>query len=301
MKKDSIPANVSNTTPADSEDVKFAEQQAAAFQVRDKPKQVRESDPQPHLLGPGRICDTGPRGQATPQGDSLLEIVLDATEGFIPLWEKDTVLRWRFQERSFDHFKEPEAAKKEVERLLSAALVAWGPAAPVKFKKNDDVWDFEIVMRSNDDCKPSGCVLASAFFPDAGRHEFVLYPRMFTQSKKEQVDTFCHELGHVFGLRHFFANISETKWPSVIFGTHEKFSIMNYNELSELTDTDREDLTQLYTQAWSGQLTDINGTPIRFVRPYHTLLLAADSAFAINEGRTMRYIKTFEELTRSRK
>lgn len=301
MKPDRSPTKAKDATSVDLEGTKFAEQQAAAFQARDKPKQASETDPQPHLLGPGLICDTGPRGQAMPQGDSLLEIVLDATEGFIPLWEKDTVLRWRFQERSFAHFKDPGAAKKEVERLLSAALVAWGSAAPVKFKKNDDVWDFEIVMKGNDDCSPSGCVLASAFFPDAGRHEFVLYPRMFTQSQKEQVDTFCHELGHVFGLRHFFANISETKWPSVIFGTHEKFSIMNYNELSELTDADRGDLTQLYTQAWSGQLTEINGTPIRFVRPYHTLLLVADSAFAVNEGRTMRYMKTYEEFTRGRK
>ena len=41
---------------------------------------------------------------------------------------------------------------------------------------------------------------------------------MFAQNRKEQVDTFIHEIGHVFGLRHFFANISETAWPSEIFG-----------------------------------------------------------------------------------
>ena len=66
---------------------------------------------------------------------------------------------------------------------------------------------------------------------------------MFTQARKEQVDTFIHEIGHIFGLRHFFANVSETAWPSEIFGRHENFSIMNYGALSELTDADKDDLT----------------------------------------------------------
>ena len=82
----------------------------------------------------------------------------------------------------------------------------------------------------------NGYVLASAFFPDAGRHELVIYPKMFSQSRREQVDTLIHEVGHIFGLRHFFANIRETAWPSQVFGTHKPFSIMNYGHQSELTD-----------------------------------------------------------------
>ena len=124
------------------------------------------------------------------------------------------------------------------------------------------------MLRNAPDCSPQGCVLASAFFPDAGRHELVIYPTMFQQVREEQVETLIHEIGHVFGLRHFFANISETAWPSQIFGTHDKFSIMNYGSFSTLTEADLNDLTRLYQLAWSGQLTNINGTPIRFVRPY---------------------------------
>ncbi|MCU1517185.1 MAG: matrix metalloproteinase1, partial [Pseudarthrobacter sp.] len=81
-------------------------------------------------------------------------------------------------------------------------------------------------------------------------------------------ETLIHEFGHVFGLRHFFADVSETAWPSQIFGTHSKFSIMNYGPNSTLTDADLADLTKLYALAWAGQLSSINGTPIRFVRPY---------------------------------
>ena len=186
-------------------------------------------------------------------GRSLLEIVVDASEGFIPLWAKDTTLRWRFRESTMKYFKSPAAAKTEIRKLLGEALLAWGDAAPVKFAERTDAWDFEIVMRETDDCDANGCVLASAFFPDAGRHELVLYPKMFTQARQEQVETIVHEIGHVFGLRHFFANVSETAWPSQIFGTHKPFSIMNYGSQSELTADDKADLKRLYQLVWIGE------------------------------------------------
>jgi Metallo-peptidase family M12 len=124
-----------------------------------------------------------------------------------------------------------------------------GRRGPIKFTEDEDAWDFEIVMRTADNCNISGCVLASAFFPDAGRHQLRLYPKLFTQSAKEQVETLIHEVGHMFGLRHFFAQVSETAFPSQIFGKHDKFTIMNYGDDSRLTAQDRADLTKLYRTA----------------------------------------------------
>jgi len=60
------------------------------------------------------------------------------------------------------------------------------------------------------------------------------------------VETLVHEIGHTFGLRHFSANISETAVPSLIFGTHQKFTIMNYGPDSKLTAQDKSDLKRLY-------------------------------------------------------
>ncbi len=221
-----------------------------------------------HLIADGFVCNTEGRGHATPGGRPPAEIVVDATEGFIPLWHAGSILKWRLQERSFALAPNPEERKAAVGELMGEALLRWGSAAPVKFTRDADLWDFEIVLRNAADCTPAGCVLASAFFPDAGRHQLTIYPTMFDQVREEQIETLIHEFGHVFGLRHFFANVSEAAWPSQIFGTHSPFSIMNYGSMSELTEADLSDLKELYRLAWSGHLTNINGTPIRFVRPY---------------------------------
>lgn len=212
---------------------------------------------------------------------SPFEIVLDASEGFIPLWEKGIILRWRFQEASLAHLPDTERAKSAIRELMLQALQLWGGFRPVKFAERSDAWDFEIVVRENSDCDINGCVLASAFFPDAGRHELVIYPEMFDQDAGEQVQTMAHELGHVFGLRHFFAKVHEQAWPAEIFGEHVPFSIMNYGAQSELTAADKADLQRLYDAVWAGALTEINGTPIRQVRPYHltgNALVAAAAA-----------------------
>jgi hypothetical protein len=236
-----------------------------------------------HVFGHGFRCRTEQRGHPTPRGRPPSTIVVDASEGFIPLWAKKVVLRWRFHEQSMKAFANPAAAKAAIRALFGEALLAWGSAAPVKFAQRDDAWDFEIFMMKADDCDGGGCVLASAFFPDAGRQELTLYPKLFEQTRKEQVETLVHEIGHIFGLRHFFANISENEWPSLIFGTHSAFTIMNYGSDSVLTPKDKFDLKRLYQLAWSGRLEEINGTPIRLMRPYHESGASPTSMLAVSE------------------
>jgi hypothetical protein len=232
---------------------------------------IQVEEPHVHVYGNHVICETDARGYARPDNKSATEIVLDASGGFIPLWAKNTTLRWRFQESSMSFFQDPLAAKKAISDILGEAVLAWGDAAPIKFDRTDSNWDFEVKMKAKEDCDTRGCVLASAFFPDSGRHELTIYPTMLDQAKVEQVNTLVHEVGHVFGLRHFFAKISETGIPSVVYGHHRETSIMNYGIKSQLTNEDKSDLKRLYQLAWSGELTAINGTPIKFVKPFSTL------------------------------
>jgi hypothetical protein len=253
------------------------------FELKSNSGRVTESEV--HVYGNKVICDTEPRGHATPRGRSPLEIVVDASEGFIPLWARGTTLRWQFRELSLRRFKNPTATKNAIRQLFGEALLAWGDAAPVKFSERSDAWDFEIVVRRSNDCDNSGCVLASAFFPDAGRHQLLIYPKMFEYPHQEQVETLIHEIGHAFGLRHFFAKVSEKSFASEIFGVHKAFTIMNYGSKSKLTPDDRSDLKKLYQLAWSGELTEINGTPIRFVKPFHSIGTPARDLMAVAQVR----------------
>ena len=221
-----------------------------------------------HKISDSVVCKTDKRGYPEPDNRSPAELVVHASEGFIPLWADGVTLRWRFQEQSMQIFQSPDDAKRYFQNLFGEGLLLWGDSSPIRFVQSDDLWDFEIVMKAQDDCDANGCVLASAFFPDAGRHELNIFPTLLDQEFNEQVETMAHEIGHIFGLRHFFAQISETRWRSEIFGTHQPFSIMNYGVNSVMTENDKSDLKRLYAMARSGELTDINGTPVKLVHPF---------------------------------
>lgn len=216
------------------------------------------------------ICETDSKGYQTPKNRNLFELVVDASEGFIPLWEKDVILRWRFSPSLYNVFNNPDAAMNGIRNIFAKGILLWKDAAPVRFSEKSDGWDFEIVVKQ-DNCNPMGCSLASAFFPDGGRHQLVIYPKLFEQSEQEQIETMAHELGHVFGLRHFFAELKESAYPSIKFGHQNPFTIMNYGNESIMTDNDRKDLKKLYERVWSGELTHINGTRIVKFFPYHIL------------------------------
>ena len=229
----------------------------------------------PHIYGEMKgggaiVCVTEDRGQPKDRDVRRNEIVV-GIGNLIPLWAANVTLNWRFNPRSFSAFAQPDAAKSKIRALFDRALDLWEDARPVNFAEREQGWDFEIVVRNAPDCDTAGCVLASSFFPDGGRHKLTIYPTMFDQDEKEQVETLIHELGHVFGLRHFFANISETQSPSEIFGTHVEFTIMNYGPDSKLTSADKSDLKKLYQLARSGELRAVNGTPIKLVRPFSSI------------------------------
>ncbi len=241
------------------------------FLERDSNNPYAPANSEVHLYGKKKVrCETDSKGYPTPRNRKPTEIVLDASEGFIPLWKENVNLRWRFNPSLYNFFMHPEEAMNGIRKLFAKGVLEWDDAAPIGFAERNDAWDFEIIVKK-DNCDYRGCTLASAFFPDSGRHQLVIYPKLFEQSEQEQIETFAHELGHVFGLRHFFAEISENAYPSVKFGKHSPFSIMNYGDESKMTPNDKNDLKELYQKVWSGELKKINGTRIVTFYPYHML------------------------------
>jgi hypothetical protein len=222
-----------------------------------------------HKLKDGVICNTEPIASVP----SPASLVLDATDGFIPLWAHGSVLHWRFNFQSLDQYVKAEELKEVFRQLFARAIIKWDEASPIRFKEVSETPDFEVYIEKFDRCTPSGCTLANAFFPGPGHEKLFVYPKMFKQSTKEQVDSLAHEIGHIYGLRHFFASEKEKMFPSEVFGDHDPFTIMNYGTLSELTDQDKSDLATLYTSVWAGSIYEINRTPIKLFSPYHVNLL----------------------------
>ncbi|MFK5855083.1 MAG: M12 family metallo-peptidase [Bacteroidota bacterium] len=197
--------------------------------------------------------------------DKLTKIVLGLGTD-IPLWQQNVILKWKFNP-SFDNYRNSDNVKNYIREILNEAISKWGDASPIRFEESSNYFDFEIIMRP-DNCNAYGCTLASAFFPNSNQNILSLYPKMFKQSKFEQIETMIHEIGHIFGLRHYFAKEKETSWRSEIFGNHYPLTIMNYGHNSTLTEQDRIDLKKLYSLVWSGQIDNINGMPIQLFNSY---------------------------------
>jgi hypothetical protein len=245
------------------------------LQFRDDEDYAQLVDTEVHRFR-GHRCKTDTRGHPAPHRGPFASLRVGGVTGdvvntgIIPLWQRNMMLRYRFNGQSMLRMRNPERVMARIRDLFAAAVGLWGDSAPIRFTERSDAPDFEFVVRNADDCDSTGCVLAAAFFPDHGQHSFVVYPEMFRQDENEQVETMAHEIGHIFGLRHFFANVSETDAPAQLFGTDSRFSIMNYGEDSYLTPTDKTDLRTLYEEVWSGRRTDINRTPIRLMTPFST-------------------------------
>lgn len=69
---------------------------------------------------------------------------------------------------------------------------------------------------------------------------------------------FLHELGHVFGLWHEFVIDREGR-GATLFGVANKQSVMEYNKVPMIQDTDKEGIRSSYKLA---NRDDINGSPI---------------------------------------
>ncbi|KAH8899722.1 hypothetical protein GQ53DRAFT_758865 [Thozetella sp. PMI_491] len=98
-------------------------------------------------------------------------------------------------------------------------------------------------------------VYAKSFFPSSGRakRNLVVYALslepFFSEeyTRKNLVEVFHHELGHVFGLRHERADKDE-KDKSVLFGSENSGSVMNSYTPDKLSmhESDKKGLKELY-------------------------------------------------------
>lgn len=161
----------------------------------------------------------------------------------------DQILRWRRgSELSYVVCIEsfPSPLSFLVEDAMKKAIGMWQGIA-VNFKQvgRDDPATFAVKYDSRSVKKN---FYARAFFPDTEPAELFVYEPSLTKADF-MANILAHEIGHILGLRHEFAHEREQYNPSVLLGSEDAHSVMNYYkhpQEHQVSEQDLEGLKKLY-------------------------------------------------------
>jgi hypothetical protein len=164
--------------------------------------------------------------------------------GEVPLWERGSVVQFGAYVSDYPTRNHALYAAK----MLWVAAMKWNAAdVGVQFRWVTKLADCAFVLRYNQ--REAGA-LARAFFPnDSDVNVVWVFPRAFKSKFVKYMDAvFEHEVGHVLGLRHEFA---EHEGGTTLFGPRNQESVMSYNFPMRIQQTDVEWVRNLYSYSES--------------------------------------------------
>ncbi|KAI0838163.1 hypothetical protein F5Y06DRAFT_51402 [Hypoxylon sp. FL0890] len=147
-------------------------------------------------------------------------------------WEPESVITFNINCCSFPN----SVYARRAAACLESAAENWNKGnIGVRFERvPDDTPAVFQLAYSSFHRRDSHC-LADSFFPGDSWHQqhLCVYGPAFNKVKGNYdwlTNIFCHELGHILGLRHEFAGTKELDEPSIQSGEDNDSSIMNYFE-----------------------------------------------------------------------
>ncbi len=160
----------------------------------------------------------------TQEHDGVAAIYLGIEKGLLHLWENGSVINWTCRKDGWP------SEKASIETLIAMyrATRAWNYVMEdrVRFKYVSNLTDAAIEVRYERGVRRK--LLATSFFPNdyAKDLNFIKVYRGSFVYPLPMYNTMLHELGHVLGLRHEFAQKSEKQAESIMFGIRNPRSVM---------------------------------------------------------------------------
>ncbi|KAI1212557.1 uncharacterized protein F4807DRAFT_413510 [Annulohypoxylon truncatum] len=175
--------------------------------------------------------------------DSICSINL-GLDNIIYRWKFGSVIKYNVSRASFPT---PERAISATKCLEQAAKEWNDGAIGVRFERvaDDAKAVFQLVYIPIDENHPRRLAHSFLAWPQYTRQRLLVYELAFSRLCHSMVDVFCHELGHVLGLRHEFSLEKEKTCPSVQWGPRNQESVMAYSSF-RIQETDITELKRFY-------------------------------------------------------
>ncbi|KAL6801082.1 hypothetical protein GGI42DRAFT_343179 [Trichoderma sp. SZMC 28013] len=166
----------------------------------------------------------------------------DFKEDYIPRWRRGSELTYTVNVKSFP----TSAEAAQVKAAMQTAVSMWkGIGASFKYLEVDlnDSATFVVTYH----CHGPRNIYASSFFPDESPADLLVY-KLGLSNAAYLANILAHEIGHILGLRHEFADKNHKEGKilrCVLFGKKNPRSIMNYHEDPGQLQVSEQDLREL--------------------------------------------------------
>lgn len=180
----------------------------------------------------------------------------------IPRWSRGSELGYAIYDETF-----PDDLSAKIGPAMETAINMW-QSRDVTFKQvgRNDPATFAVVYENG---PPKA--YARSFFPNESRRRLSVFQRT-RRAPDSLPGLLAHELGHIFGLRHEFAHTDEEEmqFPSVLVGSENSKSIMNYFARPEQYQVQQSDLKELRS-FYEYDKAEYKGLPIHDIDPVVSL------------------------------
>ncbi|KAM7220195.1 hypothetical protein V8F06_004523 [Rhypophila decipiens] len=186
----------------------------------------------------------------------------------IPRWAKPANLLYYVVKDGFSDDDFQYTAKSFQEAADEWNTLAFG----VNISATTDRAKANFLVKYYDPKDPKVGTLARAFFPNRVG-DVLVYRKTLIEPYWRNVlkNSLLHEIGHIIGLRHEFANDPDPKIAGQnieslahLFGTVNPHSVMSYDDVNYINDLDKKDVKAFYELP---NRTTINGVPITDYMP----------------------------------